>query len=66
MKGYANGDKAGKVEESEYQDAQLKFAKDEEAERVDQYAKPGTSAKARAGDSYSYSYPTSRYRSRRP
>lgn len=50
----------------EFYDAQGSFAKDEEAERMDQYAKPGTSAKARAKENYEYTFPSSRYRSRRP
>ena len=35
-------------------------------ERVDLYAKPGTSAKAREPEATATSFPTSRYRSRRP
>ena len=67
MKGYKDGgDAAGKIVETEYYESQLTHALDEEAERVDQYAKPGTSAKKRAGDNWEYSFPTSRYRSRRP
>lgn len=49
-----------------FYDSQLKFARSEEAERVDQYAKPGTSAKKRSKDPWAYTFPTSRYRSRLP
>jgi hypothetical protein len=46
--------------------AQGVFAKDEMAERMDKYAKPGTTAKSRESDMMGTTMPTSRYRSRRP
>ena len=38
----------------------------EECTRMNEYSKPGTSARARQGDPMSLSYPITRYRSRRP
>ena len=52
--------------DTEFYQAQGVFARSEDAERVDQYAKPGTSAKKRQDDPFDTSFPTSRYRSRRP
>jgi hypothetical protein len=63
FRGYKDG-KCVKNENTEFY-AQGVLAKSE-GERVDLYAKPGTSAAQRQGDSLSVSYPTSRYRSRRP
>ena len=51
---------------AERPDLQGAFARKEEHERMDQYAKPGTSAAKRQSDPYETSFPTSRYRSRRP
>ena len=42
------------------------FSKSEELERVNLYAKPGTPAAERQPDPWAVSFPTSRYRSRRP
>jgi len=56
----------GKNVDCDMYDAQGTFARNEEAERMDLYGKPGTSASKRQADPYSTSYPTSRYRSRRP
>ena len=55
-----------KEAETEFYEAQGAGAKDAEAERMDQYALPNTSAKARAKENYEYTFPSSRYRSRRP
>jgi hypothetical protein len=56
----------GKNYDCDMYDSQGKFAKNGDAERMDLYAKPGTSASKRQSDPYETSYPTSRYRSRRP
>ncbi|MDX1297296.1 MAG: hypothetical protein R3260_03510 [Pseudomonas sp.] len=68
MKGFKSYTKGKQVKEvsTDQHDAQLQFAKNAEAERVDQYAKPGTSAAKRQDSAWETSFPTSRYRSRRP
>ena len=64
-RGYKKGIQVS-TKETEFHGMQGTLAKSEDAERADQYGKPGTSAKARQADPYETSMPTSRYRSRRP
>lgn len=68
MKGYRSYTKGKqvKVAVNGEPDLQGTFAKKPDNERMDQYAKPGTSAAKRQSDPYETSFPTSRYRSRRP
>ena len=58
--------KVRKTVETSFYGMQGAFAKNEEHERLNVYAKPGTSAAKRAGDPHMTSYPLSRYRSMRP
>jgi hypothetical protein len=57
---------AVKNENTGFYEAQGVFAQQPEHERMNQYAKPGTSAGARQSDPYDTSYPISRYKSRWP
>ena len=68
MKGYKSYTKGKQVKSVQNQDPDLQgsFARKPDNERMDQYAKPGTSAAKRQSDPYDTSFPTSRYRSRRP
>ena len=56
----------GKNYDCSFYGSQGKFARKPEHERVDLYAKPGTSAAKRQGDPYEVSLPRSRYRSQFP
>ncbi len=58
--------KSTKNEDTEFYEAQGTLAKAPDNERVDLYGKPGTDAFKRQADSFETSYPTSRYRSKRP
>jgi len=66
--GYRKNKGAGELKnvDTGFYGSQGTFAKSEDNERVDNYAKPGTSAFGRQSDPFETSYPTSRYRSRRP
>lgn len=64
-RGYTMGSQVKTVETGFY-DSQLEFAKNPEAERMNLYAKPGTSASERQPDPFMVTYPISRYKSRRP
>lgn len=68
MKGYTKYKYGKQVKSAENgePDMQGSFAKNEEQERVDNYAKPGTDAANRQAGAWDTSFPTSRYRSRRP
>jgi len=64
-KSFKRGSQVKSVEVA-FRDAQLAFARKPDNERMDQYAKPGTSAAKRQADPYETSFPSSRYRSNRP
>lgn len=64
-RGYKLGNQLA-VKETGFYDAQGTFAKSEESERMNLYAKPGTSAKRRQPDPFDVTFPITRYRSRRP
>lgn len=68
MKGFRSYTKGKQVKVVKNQDPDMQgaFARKPDNERMDQYAKPGTSAAKRQSDPYETSFPTSRYRSRRP
>lgn len=60
-----NGKKLSNVRDTGFYDNQNLIG-NEEATRMNMYAKPGTSAAARSPDPMSLSYPITRYRARRP
>jgi hypothetical protein len=67
IKGYTHHcDRQVKVAETGFHESQLTHALKPDAERFDQYAKPGTSAFERQSSQWDTSYPTSRFRSRLP
>ena len=68
MKGYRSYTKGKQLQEAltEFYEAQGALAKDKEQERMNNYAKPGTSAHKRQAKATETSFPESRYRSRRP
>ncbi len=65
--GYINlKDGVRKSVDTKFYESQGTHALSEDNERVNNYAKPGTSAFGRQEEAYEVSYPSSRYRSRRP